>query len=332
MAVNLVCVGACYLDTILSVPHYPDEDSKLRASSLQVRRGGNCPNTLEVLQQFLREERGDHESVKVRPYLVTCLPCRNAPATVQIIESFGVDSPVDFSQCIFRDENEQPASSYIIRSLATGSRTIVNYNGLAEMTFHEFVVAAESVGGEDTWFHFEGRIPSTTLQCIQWLRRSKPKARVSVEIEKPGREGLEKLVAEADVIFFSRSWAESNLYMSAEECLRAQSAKARKGSYLFCTWGSQGASCSSPDGTTVSCSATQPGQAIRVIDTVGAGDTFIAGMLFGFLQHDYDWDTRAKLSFAVQLATCKVQQEGFNDLGFKALRRLAAAGVEVTNG
>ncbi|KAI0459814.1 Ribokinase-like protein [Xylaria acuta] len=329
MTINLVCVGACYLDTILSVSHYPAEDSKLRASSLQVRRGGNCPNTLEVLQQFLREEQGVHESVNVRPYLVTCLPSRNAPATTQIIESFGVDSLVDFSRCIFRDDNEQPASSYIIRSSATGSRTLVNYNELAEMSFHEFVAAAESVGGEDAWFHFEGRIPATTLQCIQWLRRSKPKVRVSVEIEKPGREGLENLVAEADVVFFSRSWAESNLYTSAEECLRAQSAKARKGSHLFCTWGSQGAAGLSPDGTAVSCSATQPDQMIRVIDTVGAGDTFIAGILFGFFQHDHDWDDWTKLSFAVQLATCKVQQEGFNDLGFKALRSIAVARVEV---
>ncbi|KAI1738535.1 Ribokinase-like protein [Xylaria scruposa] len=323
---NLVCVGACYLDTILSVPHYPAEDSKLRASSLQVRRGGNCPNTLEVLQQLLQ---GNDESVKVRPYLVTCLPSRHAPATMQIIESFGVDSPVDLSRCIFRDEHEQPASSYIIRSSATGSRTLVNYNELAEMSFHEFVAAAEGVGGEDAWFHFEGRIPATTLQCIQWLRRSKPKARVSVEIEKPGREGLDELVAEADVAFFSRSWAESNLYTSAEKCLRAQSAKARKGSHLFCTWGSQGAAGSSPDGTTMSCSATQPDQTIHVIDTVGAGDTFIAGILFGFLQHSHDWDNGTKLSFAVQLATCKVQQEGFNDLGSKALRCVATARVEV---
>ncbi|TRX95384.1 hypothetical protein FHL15_003715 [Xylaria flabelliformis] len=349
MTINLVCVGACYLDTILSVPHYPAEDSKLRASSLQVRRGGNCPNTLEVLQQLLQQEQGNDESVKVRPYLVTCLPSRHAPATTQIIESFGVDSPVDFSQCIFRDEHEQPASSYIIRSSATGSRTLVNYNELAEMSFHEFIAAAESVGGEDAWFHFEGRIPATTLQCIQWLRRSKPKARVSVEIEKPGREGLDALVAEADVVFFSRSWAESNLYTSAEKCLRAQSAKARKGTAL--TWMMMMAGpISSVRGvhkerpvrrlTEPPCLARRRNRTRRrrFMSSSRSDHPRHAGAapmaLLGKRQasteaSSHDWDNGTKLSFAVQLATCKVQQEGFNDLGSRALRCVATARVEV---
>jgi fructose-1-phosphate kinase PfkB-like protein len=46
--------------------------------------------------------------------------------------------------------------------------------------------------------------------------------------------------------------------------------------------------------------------------TVGAGDTFIAGMLYGLFQ---DWDVGAKLKFAVSLASLKVQQEGFGGLG-----------------
>ncbi|KAI0119187.1 hypothetical protein F4814DRAFT_411056 [Daldinia grandis] len=222
---KLVCVGACYVDTILDVPQYPGEDSKLRATNLQVRRGGNCPNTLEVLQQLLRERDGGGGDIK--PYLISCLPSADAPATATIVNSFGQESLVDFTRCIFREDHRQPASSYIIRSEATGSRTLVNYNDLPEMTIGEFVAAAHELG-DDAWFHFEGRIPETTLQCIRHLRRSFPNTRVSVEVEKPGREGLEDLAAEADVVFYSRTWAESKRYGSAQQCLSAQSGVARK--------------------------------------------------------------------------------------------------------
>jgi len=42
---------------------------------------------------------------------------------------------------------------------------------------------------------------------MQYLRRRFPNTKISVEIEKPGREGLQELAAEADVVFYSKSWA-----------------------------------------------------------------------------------------------------------------------------
>ncbi|CAI4210231.1 unnamed protein product, partial [Parascedosporium putredinis] len=54
----------------------------------------------------------------------------------------------------------------------------------------------------------QGRIPETTLKCIRHLRSLLPTASISVEVEKPGREGLTSLAEAADVIFYSRSWAE----------------------------------------------------------------------------------------------------------------------------
>jgi ketohexokinase len=48
---------------------------------------------------------------------------------------------------------------------------------------------------------------------------------------------------------------------------------------------------------------------------VGAGDTFIAGMLYGLTCHGEDWDILRKLEFANELAGRKVAQEGFSGLG-----------------
>ena len=55
---------------------------------------------------------------------------------------------------------------------------------------------------------WQGRIPETTLQCIQSLRRVLGSCHVSVEVEKPNRDGLRELAKEADVVFYSKSWAQ----------------------------------------------------------------------------------------------------------------------------
>lgn len=49
--------------------------------------------------------------------------------------------------------------------------------------------------------------------------------------------------------------------------------------------------------------------------SIGAGDTFVAGMLFGILCHEDDWGHGRKLQFATELAGLKVCQDGFQGLG-----------------
>lgn len=53
--------------------------------------------------------------------------------------------------------------------------------------------------------------------------------------------------------------------------------------------------------------------------SIGAGDTFIAGMLYGLVWRDGDWDISTKLGFANRVAGMKVAQEGFAEMG-KALQ------------
>lgn len=329
----LVAIGAVYLDTILTVPHYPGEDEKLRATSVVRRRGGNCPNTLEALSQFIHdiERYNAHASRTVRIEnpsftpsglaLIAVLPDEESMAYMKIAESMPA---VDISWSIVREEANEAPSSYIIKSEASGSRTIVNYNELVEMTFQDFQISFHRLSAEynlvnglqpeNCWCHFEGRIPDVTLECIRFLRASYLDVTVSVEIEKPGREGLQELAKEADVVFYSKSWALSRGYASAEECLKQQATLVNRASHLFCTWGSDGAAAL--DRTSNEC-LVLPSYLIegsQVVDTIGAGDTFIAGILYGFLEHEETWDLERKLAFAIELAGRKVVQEGFSEL------------------
>ncbi|KIH90848.1 ketohexokinase [Sporothrix brasiliensis 5110] len=353
---HLILTGACYVDTILSIPRFPGEDDKLRATACQIRRGGNCPNSIEVLLQLLQPPKsanvpGADQDAEVATYLVASLPARDAPATAMIARSFrpaaaGVDGDArrpNLDLCLYRDGHMAPASSYVLRSAATGSRTIVNHSDLPDMTADEFLAVAVRFFDSQTspaaatrhtsstvcsWWHFEGRIPETTSACIEHLLSRRDASNdivISVEVEKPDRKGLRDLAAMADVVFYSKSWAEDQGYDSAEACLCGEAASLPQASLLLCTWGAQGASALAPGSGdhVVSCPAS-PVPTSKVVDAVGAGDTFVAGILYklvslsvqGESPHlDVSDDTaRAALAFAVDLATRKIQIDGFQGL------------------
>lgn len=157
---RLVAVGACSIDNILTVPHFPEEDAKLRASSFTRRRGGNTPNSLEVLRQLTDRDRTSiaqvREEVALEFFLIVTLPARNSAEIAFIASSLNhsetieseaakklspayPNSVIDLSHCIYREEFNEPISSYIISNASTSSRTIITHNVLPEMTFDEFV-------------------------------------------------------------------------------------------------------------------------------------------------------------------------------------------------
>ncbi|KAH7040562.1 Ribokinase-like protein [Microdochium trichocladiopsis] len=382
--IQFVAVGACYLDTILDVPRFVQEDEKLRATRLTRRRGGNCANTIEVLQQLVglaaqgscvgataelgtthveeihrrprRKDGGEQvPKAQIRSSLVSVLPHRASLAVQLIAESLGCAPPPDIEaghatssgsgsgdvravsassssgdddhginrsqhvsleHCIYRQDHQEPASSYIIRSQENGSRTIVNYNELPDMTVAEFRSVADAIAGQghEMWFHFEGRSPAITLDCMRYIRAAYPAARVSVEVEKPGRPGLQELVPEADVVFFSRGWAQDRGYEDCEACVRDQAQHALNATMLCCTWGQTGAAGIEPKTKTYAQRGAWVSDEPCTVDTIGAGDTFMAGMLYACLAHGEDWPLGKKLEFANELAGRKVVQEGFAGL------------------
>lgn len=150
---DIVCVGAIYIDTILAVPQFPVEDQKFRASKRTRRRGGNCGNTLEVLSQLTRRLRIRQPQL----LLIAVLPAPNSPDTRLIRSSLpnvGLDSG-----CIYRSNIQEAASSYIIQNSENNSRTIVSINELAEMELSEFKRKFSEITlskkYRKAWYHFE---------------------------------------------------------------------------------------------------------------------------------------------------------------------------------
>ena len=201
--------------TTSRVPHYPKEDTKLRATNLIRRRGGNTANTLEVISQLLPADNFDTETLtySTELSLLTILPDQKSPDTQTVISSLPDVSTRLFQ---YRQGQQVAASSYIIQSAADLTRTIVSANPLEEMTVEEFKAAigpliTADCGKDDVWIHFEGRVPEVLLPCVTWLRQMygyHGKVKVSVECEKPDRTGLNHVAPLADVVFYSRIWAE----------------------------------------------------------------------------------------------------------------------------
>ncbi len=81
---------------------------------------------------------------------------------------------------------------------------------------------------------------------------------------------------------------------------------------MLCTWGEQGAWCLQRDGHLIHAPAVAVS---RVVDTVGAGDTFVAGMIHARL-HESSWP--AALAAANRLAARKCAQVGFAGLGIES--------------
>lgn len=113
------------------------------------RRGGNGANTLEVLSQLREVSRGIPNGPK-RPDLddlppaklsmIAVLPNPKSAASKMIQASL---RGVNLDKCIYRYDHDEAASSYIIRSAESGSRTIVNHNALPDMTVEEFIERAK---------------------------------------------------------------------------------------------------------------------------------------------------------------------------------------------
>lgn len=282
---RILVTGIVTLDHVLDVSEYPREDAEVRALSSSSQPGGNAANTAVLLAQ------AGHR-VELAAVLASGA---SGDELLAALRRRGVNT----GPCI-RHSGHTP-TSHILRSLATGSRTIVHHRDLPELAAADF--RRTGLAGYD-WFHFEGRNPEDLPAMLRAARRAATDQPLSLELEKP-RVGLEAAIPLADVLMFSRTWVKPLGGDPASFITAA--ARARPEVVQTLTWGSRGAWLAHR-GEVFHCAAT-PGLAVR--DSVAAGDTFNAGLIHALVSGE---PPERALAAAVRLAERKLVQPGLDGL------------------
>ena len=256
----ILALGIATLDIICSLAAFPPEDAKLRALGRRMVRGGNAANTAVVLSQLGHQCRWAGALA------------RDAEADLVLADfaRYGIND----GDCCWHEQGVTP-TSYVWQSQATASRTIVHHRQLAEFSHENFL--ALDLHGLD-WLHFEGRHCEETGKMLATARQHAPGLPLSLEVEKY-RPGIEGLFCDPDVTIFSRDYAAYFSLASAPELLAMLALKYGERDRV-CTWGEQGAWSRDKDGQLSHAAAVVPP---RLVDTLGAGDTFNAGLIDALL-------------------------------------------------
>ena len=262
-AARILGVGIATLDLINEVASYPEEDSEVRALAQRRSRGGNAANTLEVLAQF--------------GHRCTWTGTLGDDEAAGFIRADLMGHGIELRHSATAPGGKTP-TSYITLSGITGSRTIVHYRNLPELTAAQF--AHVPIDDLD-WIHFEGRNPAETAAMLHRARRDGPQASLSMELEKD-RPGIESLLELPDVLLVARAFvlARGGEGSDPVQAL-ADLAGRTPARLLVLAWGAKGAWFQAKGGQPEHCPAISPD---RVIDTLGAGDVLNAGVIDGLLR------------------------------------------------
>ena len=346
---TFLVVGGVYIDELHAVSAYPKEDSTQRSLSVTRRRGGNAGNTSCVVAQL-----ATNWGVK----WMGVLPAPGAgddEGVAYVLEDFranGVDARLAERIQPKAGERLGVPTATIIVSEATGSRTIISSRrGLnCEISLEwfgvklpELVASTRSRG----WVHLETRDYDSVIRLAKEARRvldhhanvaaADLMWKLSIEIEKPALTLAQviDLASCADVIFFSRDWAErrasevppaaggaggagSEAEHTAVRIMRHVARAVEDRGHvlraLVCAWGAEGAYALAPPAgaTGLWMPSFAPAVAVEeVVDSTGAGDTFNAAVITSLAAGA---DVAEAIGDACAVAGAKVGQHGFGGL------------------
>eukprot|EP00871_Galdieria_phlegrea_P005090 jgi/Galph1/5582/GphlegSOOS_G4219.1 len=314
---RVVGVGAAGLDFIAQLERFPKPDEKIRTTNHSVQGGGNCANTLTCLRRL---------------GINTCLVTKVGDDSIGRsilgeLEQDGVDS-----KFVIRQEQMSSPFTYVIVDMTESTRTCIHTPAQSELS-------AEEVDNEclkdASLLHLDTRHPAAAFKLAQQAKqRGVP---ILVDVERR-REGLEDLLPLADYIITNANFPlefsqQLNRLNALEVLLDRYPAK-----FVIATLGKEGCVMMSreflnenqkeyyrqcpivathvtfplptpcrdciPKYQVIECPAWP---VENVIDTTGAGDSFIGGIIYSLLNN---FAIDHMLYFASRVASLKLKHIG----------------------
>ncbi len=279
---KILMIGNCVLDEIWTLDHYPQEDEEMRAENRDTRLGGNACNSAQFLAQL-----GDDVA------LMTTL-ANDADARWMLGQL--AESGVSTRDCRQIEKTASP-KSVIWLNRQNGSRSIVHYRNLPELEVTDLLSVDTR---ELCWLHLEGRNIECLLEALPKMRLPCP---LSLEIEKP-RPKIEKLLPLVNSVIVSKAYLSAR-GIDARQCIE-EFQRINPALGIICTLGERGVIAVDGNASLFELTAEPVKQ---VIDSIGAGDCFIAGFIHQRLRAQA---FPAAVAFANRLAANKIQQRGIH--------------------
>uniref|UniRef100_A0A6J0UVJ3 Ketohexokinase isoform X2 n=1 Tax=Pogona vitticeps TaxID=103695 RepID=A0A6J0UVJ3_9SAUR len=290
---RILCVGLVCLDIISVVERYPPEDSDSRCLSQRWQRGGNASNTCTVL------------ALLGAPcaFMGSLAPGQAADFVRDDFQRY----KVDLTHLVMHPACALP-TSVVISNSTNGTRTILHAaSNLPDVTAADF----EHVNlSQYKWIHWEGRNASEQVKMLRRVEEhnrtcpASERVTTSVEVEK-SRPELYQLFPYGDVVFVSKDVAKALGFFSAPEAVKGLRGRLKPGATLICAWAEAGADAMGPDGVLVHSDAFSPE---KVVDTLGAGDTFNASVILALSRGR---PLSAALAYGCQVAGRKCGVHGY---------------------
>ncbi|KAF3138882.1 hypothetical protein TWF703_004423 [Orbilia oligospora] len=343
---SILAIGALYRDVIVKVPKFPAEDAKQSATSEKVRVGGNISNTLSVLSQVVAPGTqllyatavGGPEAIW-RP-LISTLEAKGITMLYEIREGGGQTTPTAY---IFESESTGSRtiiSHQLITQLKTSEvKSLLFTHFFPKTTFmsHAYDDMLSRVYNAHSsfypsWIHFEGRecfmVEGVIDHFISRREYKQNPCVISVEFEAYGRPGLDRLMGMCDVAFIAEgymkafleeaskgSWDGNDKELMVRLFTNYLKRTAKRRATAFITVGSKGAYAVRFNAGTVEMRYIPAPEiaSSEIVETTGAGDTFIAAAIYALGYRRLDAVKAAKI--AVNVASKKCMLIGYDGLG-----------------